>query len=85
MLNSKTSFRSPSLFKHDDLLMTADLITIIIINKCGSDVGSHTFTKYEARAKRSHAQSKQCHNHPFHSRVPRRCVQISGTNLVNWE
>ena len=39
MLNSKTSFCSPRLFKHDDVIsvgkLTADLIAI---NKCGSDV-----------------------------------------------
>ena len=43
---------------------TADFIAI---NKCGSDVGSSTFIQYEARAKRSHAQNKQCHNHLCHS------------------
>ena len=43
---------------------TADFIAI---NKCGNDVGSRTFIQYEARAKRSHAQNKQCHNHPCHS------------------
>ena len=43
---------------------TADFIAI---NKCGSDVGIRTFIQYEARAKRSHAQNKQCHNHPCHS------------------
>ena len=48
-------------------MLTADLIAI---NKCGSDIGSGTFTQYEARAKRSHAQSKQWNNHPCSSRVP---------------
>ena len=41
--------------------LTADFIAI---NKCGSDFRSRTFTQYEARDKRSHAQNKQCHNHP---------------------
>ena len=43
--------------------LTADFVAI---NKCGSDFRSRTFTQYEARAKRSHAQNKQCHNdnHP---------------------
>ena len=44
--------------------LTADLIAI---NKCGSDIGSRTSTQYKARAKRSHAQNKQCHNHPCRS------------------
>ena len=44
--------------------LTADFIAI---NKCGSDFRSRTLTQYEARAKRSHAQNKQCHNYPCHS------------------
>ena len=44
--------------------LTADFVAI---NKCGSDCRSRTFTQYEARAKRSHVQNKQCHNHPCHS------------------
>ena len=39
-------------------------VDFIAISKCGSDFRSRTFTQYEARAKRSHAQNKQCHNHP---------------------
>ena len=49
--------------------LTADFIAI---NKCGSEIGSRTFresgfTQFEARAKRSHAQNKQCHNHTCQS------------------
>ena len=44
--------------------LTADFIAI---NKFGSDFRSRTFTQYEARDKRSHAQNKQSHNHPCHS------------------
>ena len=43
--------------------LSADFIAI---NKCGSDFRCRAFTQYEARAKRSHAQNKQCHNHPCH-------------------
>ena len=42
--------------------LTADFNAI---NKCGSDVGNRTFTQYEARAKRSHAQNKQCQCHNY--------------------
>ena len=47
--------------------LTADFIAI---SKCGSDFRSRTFTQYEARDKRSHAQNKQCHNHQCHSQSP---------------
>ena len=57
--------------------LTADLIAI---NKCGSDIRRHSHnTRQEPR------EATRRVNNATITRVPRHCIQIGGSNLVNWE
>ena len=89
MLNSKTSFRSPGFFKHDDLLMrvmwgsllpTALQLTRVEVT---SGVAHSHNTRQESREATRRINNATITRVTTH--FPRRCLQITGTlpNLVN--